>query len=576
MKMIWLATAFSLLVAGGESKKISPRVMARLAQDDRPALVWVYLQDKGPTPLVISKKAEERRKRAAVLPPRELDVPVRADYVEQLKAAGLDVRHHSRWLNAVSGHADGEAIRKMAGFSWVRHIDRVAQFRRPGYEPVEADLRMDTRPSLGKAAFDSSAYGASYGQVKLLKVPLLHDENIAGDGVIVGVFDTGFDNLGHDVFDSLQVLAMYDFVNDDSNVANEGDLGSGSHGTATLSVLAGYKPGSLIGPAFRSKFLLAKTENTQSETPAEEDNWIAALEWAEALGADVISSSLGYLDMDAGSSRSYDYTWMSGDSTVITKAANIGVGMGLIIVNSAGNEADRGTPNTLSAPADGDSVIAVGAVSNTGSRASFSSYGPTTLGRIKPDVMAPGVNVRVAASTGNVYNNLSGTSFSCPLVAGVCAQILSAHPNVSPAQMRHALRSTAVKSSFDGDSSPNGLYGYGIVDAAAAVNVFGVVIDPGLIIPQSYALYQNFPNPFNLPTTIRFDLPESARVRLAIYNTLGQRVRTLIDADLPARSLHETSWDGRDDGGREVASGVYFYRLDAGRFQKTRRMLLLK
>lgn len=576
MKMIWLATAFSLLVAGGESKKISPRVMARLAQDDRPALVWVYLQDKGPTPLAISKKAEERRKRAAVLPPRELDVPVRADYVEQLRAAGLDVRHHSRWLNAVSGHADGETIRKMAGFPWVRHIDRVAQFRRPGYEPVEADLRMDTRPSLRKAAFDSSAYGASYGQVKLLKVPLLHDENIAGDGVIVGVFDTGFDNLGHDVFDSLQVLAMYDFVNDDSNVANEGDLGSGSHGTATLSVLAGYKPGSLIGPAFRSKFLLAKTENTQSETPAEEDNWIAALEWAEALGADVISSSLGYLDMDPGSIRSYDYTWMSGDSTVITKAANIGVGMGMIIVNSAGNEAGLGTPNTLSGPADGDSVIAVGAVSNTGSRASFSSYGPTTLGRIKPDVMAPGVNVRVAASTGNVYNNSSGTSFSCPLVAGVCAQILSAHPNVSPAQMRHALRSTAVKSAFDGDATPNSFYGYGIVDAAAAVNVFGVVIDPGLIIPQSYALYQNFPNPFNLPTTIRFDVPQSGRVRLEIYNTLGQRVRTLIDADLPARSLHEASWDGRDDGGREVASGVYFYRLDAGRFQKTRRMLLLK
>lgn len=576
MKMIWLATAFSLLIVGGESKKISPRVMAKLAEDDRPVRVWVYLQDKGSTPLAISKKAAERRKRAAVVPPRELDTPVRSDYVEQLKAVGLDVRHRSRWLNAVSGYADGETIRKMADFPWVRQIDRVAQFRRPGYEPVEPDLRLDVRPSLSKAAFDSSAYGASYGQVKLLKIPLLHDENIAGDGVIVGVFDTGFDNLGHDVFDSLRILAMYDFVNDDSNVANEGDLGFGSHGTATLSVLAGYKPGSLIGPAFRSTFLLAKTENTQSETPAEEDNWIAALEWAEALGADVISSSLGYLDMDPGSSRSYDYTWMSGDSTVITKAANIGVGMGMIIVNSAGNEADRGTPNTLSGPADGDSVITVGAVSNSGSRASFSSYGPTTLGRIKPDVMAPGVNVRVAASTGNLYNNSSGTSFSCPLVAGVCAQILSAHPNVSPAQMRHALRSTAVKSPFDSDSSPNSFYGYGIVDAAAAVNVFGAVIDPGLIIPQSYTLYQNYPNPFNLPTTIRFDLPQSGRVRLVIYNALGQPVRTLIDADLPARSLHEASWDGRDDGGREVASGVYFYRLDAGRFQKTRRMLLLK
>lgn len=576
MKMIWLATAFSLLIVGGESKKISPRVMAKLAEDDRPVRVWVYLQDKGSTPLAISKKAAERRKRAAVVPPRELDTPVRSDYVEQLKAVGLDVRHRSRWLNAVSGYADGETIRKMAEFPWVRQIDRVAQFRRPGYEPVEPDLRLDVRPSLSKAAFDSSAYGASYGQVKLLKIPLLHDENIAGDGVIVGVFDTGFDNLSHDVFDSLRILAMYDFVNDDSNVANEGDLGFGSHGTATLSVLAGYKPGSLIGPAFRSTFLLAKTENTQSETPAEEDNWIAALEWAEALGADVISSSLGYLDMDPGSSRSYDYTWMSGDSTVITKAANIGVGMGMIIVNSAGNEADRGTPNTLSGPADGDSVIAVGAVSNSGSRASFSSYGPTTLGRIKPDVMAPGVNVRVAASTGNLYNNSSGTSFSCPLVAGVCAQILSAHPNVSPAQMRHALRSTAVKSPFDSDSSPNSFYGYGIVDAAAAVNVFGAVIDPGLIIPQSYTLYQNYPNPFNLPTTIRFDLPQSGRVRLVIYNALGQPVRTLIDADLPARSLHEASWDGRDDGGREVASGVYFYRLDAGRFQKTRRMLLLK
>jgi serine protease AprX len=158
---------------------------------------------------------------------------------------------------------------------------------------------------------------------------------------VIASFDTGFDNLLHPAFDSLRARGFrsYDFVNHDTIVGNQsGQMGEGSHGTATLSLVGGYRPGNLIAPAFRSRFILAKTENTDSETPVEEDNWIAAAEWVDSLGADIITSSLGYIGMDQGSIRSYDWTWMNGDSCVITIGADMAVNKGIIVCNSAGNE----------------------------------------------------------------------------------------------------------------------------------------------------------------------------------------------------------------------------------------------
>ncbi len=159
----------------------------------------------------------------------------------------------------------------------------------------------------------------------------------------------------------MNIIAIYDFVNNDPNVGNQGDMGEGSHGTATLSIIGGFKEGELIGPAYGSNFILAKTENTDSETPVEEDNWVAAIEWADSIGVDVTSTSLGYIDYDFPFTS---YTWqnMDGNTALITIAGDLAVGRGIVVVNSAGNEGYNSSHNTLGAPADGDSIFAIGAV----------------------------------------------------------------------------------------------------------------------------------------------------------------------------------------------------------------------
>jgi serine protease AprX len=249
----------------------------------------------------------------------------------------------------------------------------------------------------------------------------------------------------------------------DDDVA-DGGRGDGSHGTATLSTIGGFASGRLIGPAFQSTFLLAKTEDTVSETPVEEDNWAAAVVWAEARGADVISSSLGYLTYDPGF-PSYTFADMNGTTAISTRAADVAASLGVVVVNSAGNSGLDLQHNTLGAPADGRLVLTVGAVTSTGLRASFSSVGPTVDGRIKPDVAAQGVLVTVAApNTPSSYTNVNGTSFSCPLTAGVVALVLQARPSATVAEVEDAIRSTASQA-----AQPDNLLGWGIVNAAAAV-----------------------------------------------------------------------------------------------------------
>jgi hypothetical protein len=263
-------------------------------------------------------------------------------------------------------------------------------------------------------------------------------------------------------------------------------MGTGTHGTMTLSTIGGFSSGNLIGPAFNSTYILAKTENTDSETPIEEDNWIAAMEWADSIGVDVTSTSLGYIDFDPPWPS---YTWMDmdGNTTVITNGADYAAQIGIVVVNSAGNEGYNSSHNTLGAPADGDSVITAGAVNSDGSRASFSSVGPTVDGRIKPDIMALG-SWNVVADPYNDYSftYANGTSFSCPLSAGVAALILSANPSLTPMQVRDAMRNTASQ-----NTNPDNLYGWGILNALAAVNYFPPA-------PTTFQLSVNIANGWNM------------------------------------------------------------------------------
>ncbi len=439
---------------------------------DEKIKIWIYFNDKGSVEkqipnTLISERAIARR--AKVLPQDKLmdasDLPVFKNYIDAVAEKISQVRYSSKWFNAVSGFANKSEIESIRQFSFIKEIEIVGSYGTKKPELVEEVFETP----LLKTLADSLNYGTARKQVDQINVIPLHNRGIRGQGILVGVFDNGFRLMTHETFATMNIVAGYDFVDNDTNPAPPTTAPSnwGAHGVNTLSTIGGYKAGQLIGPAFNASYILGRTENDASETPVEEDNWVRAIEWAESLGVDVASTSLGYLTYDTPHTS---WTWqnMNGNTTVITRAADRAVTRGIVVLNSAGNEASVGTPNTLVAPADGFNVIAVGAVDSFGIRSSFSSYGPSFDGRIKPEVMAMGTAVKVASATLTTgYSRANGTSFSCPLSAGVATLILSAHPSLTPLQVREAMMRTASRA-----KNPDNYYGYGILNATAAVDYF--------------------------------------------------------------------------------------------------------
>lgn len=488
MKMIWMmrkksAKTLSLFLAlflilgaialSQKEGKISLRHLGSVSEENGGSCTaWIYFKDKGPGRLQklqevkasLSIKSIKRRLRhgfdALV---DEYDLPVYEPYVEVIKQYVTKVRHESRWLNAVSVEADSSTLERVAKFSFVRKIEKVKvyAFREPVPEPLAEP---------GAIPLEAEAhvldYGPSFAQVAQMDVPVLHDLGYSGQGVLVCMLDSGFNNLKHQALDHLDIAATWDFVNNDPFVFDEdAQMGNGDHGTNTLGTIAGYEPGELIGPAFGASFILGKTENTEWERHIEEDHWIAGAEWADSLGADIISSSLGYRDQFTHGEIDYSSEDMDGKTTVVTQGANIAASRGILIVNSAGNEGASFRPgNTLVSPSDSPMVLAVGAVNSQGERVKFSSTGPTADGRIKPDVMAQGLSVYSASPYAvDEYEVVAGTSFSCPLAAGVAALILEINPSWTNEDIIEALELTANRS-----DSPDNHFGWGVIDSFKA------------------------------------------------------------------------------------------------------------
>ena len=534
--------------------------------------IWVFFTDKGnnldgyfnnPT-LVVSEKSLQRRSK--VLDANSLisltDLPVNENYISQLQNSGFKVKHRTKWLNGVSGWATKQEIQDLTNLSYVKELDLVHKYKTK-YE-TEEELIDNSSPfnqSLTKPGnvnvFD---YGEGFVQVNQIKVPDVHNMGYTGQGITICSMDAGFSNLSHEVFNSMNFIAMWDFVDNDPDVSGH------SHGTATLSTLGGFKEGQLIGPAFGSDFILARTEDDNSETPIEEDNWIAAVEWADSIGVDVTSTStsLSYLEYDPPHTS---YTWedMDGNTARITIAADLAVKWGIFVVNSASNSGYNPTHNTLGAPADGDSVVTSGSVTSSGQRSSFSSVGPTFDGRIKPDLMTMGSNVYVArTSSPTSYGNSSGTSFSCPILAGASALILSVDPTLTPMELLDLLRQTASQS-----NNPDNLMGWGIINTLDVVNLLNPTIVENEIADNFYIL-RNYPNPFNPSTKVQFSVPQQSDVKITLHDMLGRELKLLFDDKVDA-GMQEFVVDAGN-----FASGVYLVRMITGTFNKTIKISLLK
>ncbi|HUU45094.1 MAG TPA: S8 family serine peptidase [Acidobacteriota bacterium] len=455
---------------------ISPwaaRVIEQTTRDNR-TRIWVFFTDKGFGDRVgfeaarvargvqLAPRAAARRAKIGRDRVEFIDVPVHAGYVERVAATGATLRQTSRWLNGASFEVDVDGIAAIAALPFVSSIrPMIGSERVPVPSPVELEEDVEPIPSEQEAATVLN-YGLSLGQLDQINVPAAHTLGYKGQGVLVGMLDTGF-RKDHIAFAQIiaegRLIADSDFVFGDGETQDdEYDIpGSHNHGTYTWSALAGESDGSLYGPAYGAEFLLAKTEDSRSETPIEEDYWVAGIEWADGLGVDVISSSVAYIDW-------YTYDDLNGDIAVTTVAADIAASLGIIVCNSIANSGPD--PGTLHAPADADSVIAVGAVYSNGYIAAFSSRGPTRDGRIKPEVCAQGVSTSCAyAGNTTGFTTQSGTSMSCPLVAGAAAVVLSAHPDWTAMEVRDALMQTASQA-----DAPDNNYGWGIVDVIAAIN----------------------------------------------------------------------------------------------------------
>ena len=367
--------------------------------------------------------------------------PLCESYLEELTRLNIHAQWQSKWLNAVS--VSESDLPKLKNLHFVSGIQPCGK-----YKTIEFK------------ANEEFAYGNGDWQIQLIGLDSLHRKGFTGKGVRLAVFDGGFYNLDSiPAFDSLwinqQIIASRDFVLNDSLRYNQS-----AHGMQVMSLLASQYKDSLVGASPHAHYVLARTEQTGSETHSEEFNWLRAMEWADSIGVDIIHSSLGYSLFDS-LEGDYTYADMDGESTIITLAAELAASRGIFITNSAGNSGNDPW-KYITAPCDGKHVLCVGAVDSFRVKGGFSSFGPSADGRVKPDVMAMGVRNTVFTPNGLLRTG-SGTSFSGPIIAGAVACLMQAHPNHSNEAIYQA-----VIQSCDRYLNPDSAYGYGIPDMVKA------------------------------------------------------------------------------------------------------------
>lgn len=404
----------------------------------------------------LSAKSIQRRINQGI-PIDYTDLPVTPSYVNQIEGLpGVTVLHRIKWLNGVIIQTTNPtALTVIQSYTYVQSI-----------QPLNYSLKKITLDSI-KPAFSSYPtkthsynYGSSYNQIHQLNLECLHNAGYKGDGIIIAVVDDGFNNVNNNpVFDSLiqqgRLLGTRDFVTRDTMVF-EDDY----HGAYVLSTMAALSNGNLIGAAPKAYYWLLRTEDINSEYPIEEYYWIRAAEFADSAGVDIITTSLGYTVFD-NATYNHNYSMLNGKTLAMSKAATMAARKGMFVCTAAGNEGNTSW-YYIAVPADADSICTVGAVDAAGNVASFSSKGPTSDGRLKPDVCAMGVSTAIAAPDGTPFWG-NGTSFATPLIAGAAACLWQAKPNLTNIQLLNLIKQFSSSA-----SNPDNNIGWGIPDFCAA------------------------------------------------------------------------------------------------------------
>jgi subtilisin family serine protease len=421
---------------------------------------WIQLKDKegslysleNPAEF-LSQRAIDRRLRYQI-PIQENDLPVSQVYLDSLRDHDVEILYSTKWMNAVVIEAtDSIMADELSSHTFVSRVDLL-------YWPLRYKSAADKfRESLSDESLPSDR------QLEMLNGHKLHEQGYRGEDMIIAVIDGGFNNADSlagfsSLWENGQVQGIRNYVDP---AADFFWSVNGSHGTDVLSTMGGYLPGEYRGGAVKAGYWLIQTEDVLSEFRIEEANWLAGAELADSAGADVINSSLGYSDRFTYPSQDYTYADMDGKTTLVTRAATLAASKGMLVVTSAGNSGRNGDPwQYIIAPSDGDSILGVGAVNADGIRAPFSSKGPSSDERIKPDVAAQGLATVLIRSNGLIGTG-NGTSFSSPVLAGLATCLWQKHRDVTNYEIIQAIRRTA--SQYD---SPDSLLGYGIPDLELA------------------------------------------------------------------------------------------------------------
>jgi hypothetical protein len=489
---------------------ISNSLLAQTIED-----AWVYFKDKpseisflaAPTSM-LSQRAIDRRARYRI-PLDSRDVPVELSYINQIKNQnGITVLAKSKWLNALHIQGTQIDINNLLNLTFVASVDFADKSLNAGGKSIQKNRLVEKKDKLD---FETNFnYGNATNQIQMLKGDVLHQNNFTGQGMEIAIIDAGFPNVDtyaafQRIRDNNQILGGYDFVNRSSNFYT-----GHYHGMAVLSTIAGYVENQFVGTAPDAKFYLFISEDDSQETPLEESLWVEAAEKADSLGVDVINTSLGYTTFDKPN-YNYTYSDMDGNTTFISRGAEIAFSRGMILVNAAGNEGSSSW-HYISAPADATSVLSIGAVDATGTIASFSSFGPTSDGRVKPDVDAQGANVYIINSAGSIATS-NGTSFASPIMTGVITCLWEAYPDKTNAEIIQM-----VKESGSLYANPTAQEGYGIPNFESVYNLFNVET-----LNNDASEASIFPNP--IKDKINFKFPKNTGViEITILNLLGKNM----------------------------------------------------
>ncbi len=506
-----------------------------------PDTYFIQFSDKDGTPYTIdepeaflSQRAIDRRlaQGIAII---EQDLPVNPSYLDGVAALGPTMLFPSKWLNGLTIITpDQNVLNDILDLPYVVSIRSLSEGERPQSDETkiffsQESISDDNRPLLkSEKAYTTLDYGNGYTQINQINGIPLHEAGYKGQGMVIALLDGGYSNTNtHAAFDSIwmngQILGTKDFVEPGGNVFTQS-----SHGTAVLSTIASNVPGQLVGTAPKASFWLLRPEYVPTENLIEEYNWVSAAEFADSVGADIINSSLGYINFDMPE-HNHSYDHMDGNTCIVTIGADIASSKGILVVNSAGNSGNNSQFPYMGAPADGFDVFSIGAVNDEGNRASFSSIGPTYDGRIKPDIMAMGQGTAVASGSSSNFSFGNGTSFSSPVIAGMSACLWQANPSFTNLEIKEAIMQSGSR-----HENPDVYYGHGIPDYALANSILTLLQyekDP------DGNLLRLGPNPFSHKLNITYI--DSVVNKLNIHDISGKLLQSIEGRPLPRLEVEQ-------------------------------------